>query len=113
MILTVIEIAEFAKEELEKTFNKKFDIYKDNIIDKILIIINDEFEIDYESDDYVCNILENIKELNLKDMKKDARGNIIEDLKEEDALKIKQLISLYLIKSYEAILEILKRKRML
>lgn len=108
MILTVIEIAEFAKNELEKTFNKKFDIYEDNLIDKILIIINDEYEIDYESDDYVCTILENLKEMNLKKYKKDIQLNITEDLKEEDALKIKQLISLYLIKSYEAIQKTLK-----
>lgn len=108
MILTVIEIAEFTKNELEKTFNKKFDIYEDNLIDKILIIINDEYEIDYESDDYVCAILENLKDMNLKSMKKDIQLNITENLKEEDVLKIKQLISLYLIKSYEAIFKTLK-----
>lgn len=107
MNLSVIEICMFCKEEMEKTFNEKFDIRKDSILDKVLYIIFDAFEIDYNaSDEYLIKILENIKCMNLKKLKKDEAGNILENLSEDTINKIKQLCSLYCIVSYNSICNI-------
>ncbi len=103
MKLTVIEIAKFCEKELSSTFNQKFDIYEDNLINKVKEIIMYEFAIDYTFDKFVCDILENIKELNLQDMEKDEEGNIIQDLDAKEIQRIKKLISLYFIVSYNAI----------
>lgn len=104
MSLSVVEICMFCKNEMEKTFNEKFDIREDNILDKVLYMIFDAYEIDYNiSDKYLIKILENIKGMNLSKLKKDEAGNILEKLDQYTINRIKQLCALYCIISYNSI----------
>ena len=96
-MLSVIEIAEFCKDELEKTFNESFDIYEDKIIEKILYILFDSFEIDYNiEDDFLIAVLENLKSLKLGNLKKDEFGNIIQDISDFEKNELKNYI-LYIV----------------
>lgn len=104
MSLSVVEICMFCKNEMEATFNEKFDIREDSILEKVLYMIFDAYEIDYNiSDKYLIKILENIKGMNLSKLKKDEAGNILEKLDENTINRIKQLCSLYCIISYNSI----------
>ncbi len=111
MGLKVKEISEFVKEEMQKTFNEKFDIKEDGIEHKVHSILNGEVGDEYFSDfcdEMLDTIIENIIDMNLQDLKKDAEGNIVEDLDEKTKKRIKELISLRFIIFYNNIKHVLR-----
>lgn len=102
MKIDALEIAEYVTEQMQVTFNKKFDVYEDNIIDKVLLILSDEYEIDYSCNKDICKILEKLKSMKLYKKLKTARATLC-DITEDEASLIKQLIALYCMLSYNDI----------
>lgn len=101
MYLTVNEIAEFCAKQLKKVFNEEFNIYEDNLVDKVKMFLLNEFEIDFTcTNEYIVSILEDIQCLNLELLIKDKEGNIIENIDEEYINQVKGSISLYCIYNY-------------